>query len=102
MTLDIPQDVALRLEELAQRQNANIDDLLREIVERYDHERDTVAGKSDRGRYATWGDLLQSAREGGLATPEPVDTADRSREILNTEYTDYLVRRRLGHDDSNR
>ena len=101
MTLDIPQDVALRLEEMAKRQNADMDDLLREMVERYSRERDISAGKGDR-RYATWDDLLKSAREAGLAMTKPFDTAARSREILNTEYADYLVKRRLGHDDSRR
>ena len=39
-------------------------------------------------------EMAQNAREAGLASDERVDTAGRSREILNTEYADYLKRRR--------
>ncbi|MCY4465340.1 MAG: hypothetical protein OXE46_07370 [Chloroflexi bacterium] len=131
MVLDIPEDVSLRLEKLAKQQDADIGDLLRDMIERYDNEGDAkekrrvttadfarnalAAGLSSphpvdtaersveiAGRYATWEDLLKSAREAGLASPEPVDTAARSREILQTEYTDYLVKRRLDNDDPRR
>jgi hypothetical protein len=35
-------------------------------------------------------ELAENARQAGLSTPYPVDTAERSREILKTEYADYL------------
>ena len=45
-----------------------------------------------------WGslaDMAQNARQAGLASTQPVDTAARSREILNAEYADDLKRRRV-------
>ena len=107
MAIDIPQDISLRLQEMAQRQDMDVGDLLRDMIKRYGNERDN----GDSGQYATWGDLLESAREAdiaqwatladlashakelNMASPEPVDTASRSREILNTEYADYLKNR---------
>ncbi len=103
MILDIPEDISLQLAEMAQRQDAEIDELLRDMIKRYVTERNIAdcSVESD-GRYATWEDLLKSAHEAGLASPEPVDTAARSREILQTEYTDYLVKRRLDNDGPRR
>ena len=40
------------------------------------------------------GRLAQVALQAGMASKEMVDTAERSREILNTEYADYLKKRR--------
>ncbi len=88
MTINIPDDVALRLEELAKREDADVGQLLRELLERYAAERD-----GDTKKWATLADLALNAKAAGLASPEPVDTAARSREILNTEYADYLKRR---------
>ena len=36
MTIDIPEDIALQLEKLAKRNDADIGDLLRELLERYE------------------------------------------------------------------
>ena len=90
MTIEIPQDVALRLEQLANQQNADIGDLLRDWLERYEAECDT-----DDKQWATLADMARHAKELNMASPEPVDTAGRSREILNTEYVDYLYERRV-------
>ena len=90
MTIDIPQDVALRLEELAKRKDANIGELLRDLLERYDIESET-----DDEQWATLADMARHAKELNMASPEPVDTAGRSREILNTEYVDYLYEGRV-------
>ena len=88
MTIDIPDDVALRLEQLAQQEDADIGDLLRDMLERYVDERDAKPK-----RWATGADFARNAKAAGLASPEPVDTSARSREILNTEFADYLKRR---------
>ena len=37
--------------------------------------------------------FAQVARQAGLSTREPVDTSARSREILETEFADYIDRR---------
>lgn len=43
-------------------------------------------------------ELAQAALDANLASRETVDTADRSREILSSEYADAL-KRRTDHDD---
>ena len=88
MTIDIPEDVALCLAELAERQDADIGELLRDMIERY-----TVERPSDEKQWATLADLARHAKEKNMASPEPVNTAEHSREILNTEYADYLKSR---------
>ena len=88
MTIDIPEDIALRLEELAKQNDADIGELLRDMLERYANERET-----DEKQWATLADLARHAKAAGMASPEPVNTAERSRDILNTEYADYLKSR---------
>ncbi len=88
MTIDIPEDIALRLEQLAKRKDADIGDLLRDMIKRYANE-----GETDDKQWATLADLARHAKAAGLASPEPSNTAERSREILNTEYVDYLKSR---------
>ena len=55
MILDIPEDISLQLAEMAQRQDAEIDELLRDMIKRYVTERNIAdcSVESD-GRYATW------------------------------------------------
>ena len=83
MTIDIPEDVAMRLEELAKQNDADIGDLLRDLLERYTADE----------QWATLADLARHAKKMNMASPEPVNTAEHSREILNTEYADYLHKR---------
>lgn len=90
MLMNIPEDVADRLEKLAQAQGSSVADVLTTLLNRY-------APDSPPGSLAA---MAQNAREAGLASAEPVDTAERSREILNNEYADYLKRRTVSsHDD---
>ncbi len=118
MTIEIPEDVALRLEELAKQDDADVGDLLRDIVERYEAERAATQKRwatgadfarnakeaglasphrvdTDEKQWATLADLARYAKKMNMASPEPVNTAERSREILNTEYADYLYERRV-------
>ncbi len=88
MTIDIAEDIALRLEALAKAKDADISDLLRDMIESYEAE---CAAKQKR--WATGAEFARNAKAAGLASPEPVDTSERSREILNTEFADYLIRR---------
>ena len=116
MTIDIPEDVSLRLEQIAKQQNADIGELLRDLLARYEDERDDKAKRrptttdfarnasaagpaspqsvdTDDKQWATLADLARHAKKMNMASPEPVNTAERSREILNTEYADYLKSR---------
>ena len=88
MTIDIPQDVARRLEALAKEKDADIGDLLRDWLERYEAERE-----NDDKQWATLADMARHAKELNMASSEPVDTAGRSREILNAEFAEYLQSR---------
>lgn len=88
MTIDIPEDIALRLEALAEQNDADINDLLRDMLARYEADCET-----DDKRWATLADMARHAKELNMSSPEPSDTAGRSREILNTEFADYLQSR---------
>ena len=83
MIIDIPQDLALRIEELAKEQGSTVEDLLRGLVDRQ------MANKPQ----LTLRDLARNAREAGLKSDKPVDTSERSREILNAEFADWVDRR---------
>lgn len=116
MTIEIPEDVSQRLEKLAKQQNADIGDLLRDLLARYEDERDDKAKHrpttadfarnakaaglasphpvdTDEKQWATLADLARHAKKMNMASPKPVNTAERSREILNTEYADHLKSR---------
>ncbi len=78
MVIDIPQDLALRLEELADEQGSSVEELLRNWLD----------GGVPKKPHLTLQDLARNAREAGLKSEKPVDTSTRSREILNAEFTD--------------
>lgn len=88
MTIDIPEDVARRLEQLAEQHDSDLGDLLRDMIERYAKER-----TANERPWATLADLARHAKQMNMASREPVNTAERSREILNTEYADCLKSR---------
>lgn len=83
MLMNIPEDIAQRLEALALREGSSVGDLLKTLLNRY-------APDTPPGSLA---EMAQNAREVGLASVQAVDTAEHSREILNTEYADYLKHR---------
>lgn len=85
MTIEIPEDVARRLDELAKQNDADIGDLLRDLLASYEND-----GNADQKPWATLADLARHAKKMNMASPEPVNTAERSREILNAEFADYL------------
>lgn len=90
MLINIPEEVAHRLEQLAEQEGSTVGDLLRTLLNRY-------VPETPPGSLA---EMAQNAREANLASAKPVNTAERSREILNTEYADYL-KRRIDNDHSN-
>ncbi len=121
MTIDIPEDIALRLKALAKQNDADVNDLLRDMLARYANDSENnekkwatladmarhakelnmsspepldTAGRDDKvKRRATTADFARIALAADLSSPHPVDTSERSREILNTEFADYLKRR---------
>jgi chromosome segregation and condensation protein ScpB len=94
MTLNIPDSLAQRLEEIAQEEGSTVADLLSNWLNRY-------AANSPAGSLA---EMAENAREAALASAQLVETAEKSREILQSEYADYLKRRmETEHDnDSDR
>lgn len=90
MLINIPEDVAQRLTQIAEQEGASVGEVLQNLLNRY-------TPQSPAGSLA---EMAQNAREAGLASDSAVDTADRSREILNTEYADYLKRRMQKNADN--
>lgn len=91
MQIDIPPNIAQRLQQLASEQGASVGELLERLLDRYDP-------AVPPGSLAS---LAQNAREADMMSPEPVNTAERSREILENEYGASLAARLNAHDDSN-
>jgi len=91
MVINVPDEVAQRLEQLAKEQGASVGDLLTDLLDRY----------APESPYGSLADLVRSAQEAGIASDQPVNTAERSREILNTEFADYLRRRMNNATDEN-
>ncbi len=83
MGIDIPEEFTQQLEELAAQHDVEVVVLLEQLVKRYTPDKN----------WATLADLARHAKELNMSSPEPVNTAERSREILNTEYVDYLKSR---------
>lgn len=137
MKIEVSEEVALHLEQLAEERELTIEELISEMLDRYDvklrkgvtlAEMAANAAKAkvssvepegacppylarlaiERGispedlselleqEYppGSMGRLAQVAINAGMASNKKVDTAERSREILNTEYADYLKKRR--------
>lgn len=84
MKIEVSDETGRHLRELAAERNLTVEELISAMLDRYDVKRNGV----------TLADMLANAAKAGLRTPHPVDTAARSREILETEYQDYLMRRR--------
>lgn len=84
MKIEVSDETGRHLRELAAERNLTIEELISAMLDRYDVKR----------KGATLADMAANAAKAGLRTPHPVDTAACSREILETEYQDYLMRRR--------
>jgi hypothetical protein len=88
MNVDIPKKLADKLQAIADRQNSTLEAVLTELLTEYE----SLTGNQP-GSFAA---LAKSAMSAGIHCNEPVDTAARSREILTTEYSDYLKCRNRG------
>ena len=91
MMLDIPEDVAARLKALAQERGVDVDELLRELLNRHESERVAKQKKAvtaaDLGRNA---EAFRKAikRQSIEDSKLPTNTATNSREILKEIYAD--------------
>ena len=85
----IEGDVADQLRDLAERQHMTVEAALKSLLERY----------SDSEPSTTLARLAETLNEGDFHSGQS-DTATRSREILETEYADYLINRKRGQEDA--
>lgn len=144
MNIEVSDEVALQLRELAEERELTVEELIRAMLERHDVKRPKGVTLADFAKMAIEAGLSSAESDGtaingrdilkteyakhllkdgyspsevvdvltkeyppgslarfaqvaikaGMASKEPVDTSARSREILNTEYADYLKNRR--------
>ena len=85
----IEGDVADQLRDLAERQHLSVEEALKSLLERY----------GDSEPSTTLAQLAQALGEADFHSGQS-DTATRSREILETEYADYLINRKRGQEDA--
>lgn len=83
MSMNIPDDIAQRLNQLAQQQKTSIEELLKNLIDDY----------TPKQPKATLADIAQNAIQAGLNSTQEVNTAEQSRDILNNEYANYLKKR---------
>lgn len=83
MLIEVPNDVALRLQDMAAERGCTVGEVLR----------DWVGGEPSEQKYGTLADMVENAKAANLGTGKRVDTAARSREILKAEYPDFIRRR---------
>lgn len=83
MNIEVADEVALQLRELAEERELTVGELIRAMIERYDVK---------RPKGATLADFAKMAIEAKLSTPEPDGTAKDSRDVLKTEYAKHLLR----------
>ena len=112
MIIDIPLELAEQLQDAARRRGTSVEKLLVELLAEHppaagidvsDHSSAILATEGeeplsvakDEFKYppGTLARFAEVAQRAGLATKEPVDTSERSREILNAEFADYVDRR---------
>ena len=83
--LTLKGKTAEALQHIALQENRSVEDLLENLLALYQPQPGTLA------------ELAQSARTADIHTGK-TDTSERSREILRTEYADYLKRRQQAHN----
>ena len=84
MNIEVSEEVGLHLKQLAEDRNLTMDELISAILERYDVK---------RRKGVTLADSAEMVSKAKLSTAESADTADNSRDILNTRYAEHLRER---------
>ena len=88
--IQISESLAQKLTQIAERDHQSLDEVVETLLEQQ------VAETNPPALMGTLAALIQAADEADLQSGLS-DTADRSREILNSEYVEYL-RRKHGLD----
>jgi hypothetical protein len=89
-TMDIRDDLAKRLHELAQQQNRSVDEVLEELLSPYQSQ-SLSAENSDIPPQGTAARMIYEAQRAGFRSGQ-TDTAERSREILHNEFAKHLLK----------
>src|SRR5579871_753225 len=89
----IPDDLAEQLENIAQRENRPLDEVVEAALRSYAEEHVSTEAPSEKDDLFLL--IAQAADELGEGSKEG-DIAERSREILDTEFPEYLMRRMRG------
>lgn len=82
------EDVAFRLLEIARREERPVEAVLKSMLANYTQ----PESDEDEPKPGTFAALAASARRAGLASENPVDTSERTREIMKTEFADHISR----------
>lgn len=93
--LTFSDEVAERLRALAAREGRSVDEVVRDMMKQYTPaQQDEVPQEKveDEPRPGSGAALLKSALAANIRTGHR-DTAERSREILDTEFPEYLRKR---------
>ncbi len=82
--------VVRKIEKFAERENLTVEAALESMMDQFSVDED---GQADEPALGTLGALAKAAERANLHSDPTIDTAEHSREILNTEFADYLKRR---------
>lgn len=94
----IPEQLAEKFENIARRENRPVDEVVEEALQQYADEHPPAPLEQPQTRNLLLL-IAQAADELGEGSKEG-DIAERSREILNNEIPEYLMRRMRGdHSD---
>jgi hypothetical protein len=74
--------IAWRLLDIARRENRSVEALLDTLLSQYD-----TSDEGEKSSPGTFAALADAARRANIRSSEPVDTSERSREILNRGLT---------------
>ena len=89
--ITITGEMAERLQALAQAMHQSVEEVLQEALTRYSRE-ETSLHNTTEVQIASFSDMARVARENPIEVGDP-DIAERSRDILQDEYADYLLKR---------
>lgn len=96
VTINISDEIARRLKVVAQLQHRSMDDVAAAILEQHISETlpqlDPENDATDEALPGSLAAFVKAAQEAGFHGKE-IDVADRSREILDTEFAEHLRRR---------
>ncbi len=83
-------EVVRKLRDLANKEQRPVEQVLETMLAQY-HTEEKVTDEDDP-KPGTFAALAASAKRAGLASEKPVDTSERTREIMKSEYAEYVRR----------